>query len=147
MLPALVAGLDDAAWRARPQPSEWSALEIVCHLRDEETLDFGARLRVIVENGEAFEPIDPERLAGTARYREADPSAVLAAFIDRRRASLGGDSRASLGRSLAPLDVGYAGPIPTRDPGPASATSGPTPRARTAGTRDRCRRDTVTGSR
>jgi DinB superfamily len=88
LLPPLVAGLDDAAWRARPQPGEWSPVEIVCHLRDEEELDFGARVRVVLEGGERFAFIDPERLAVTRRYQEADPADALAAFVRRRRDSL-----------------------------------------------------------
>ena len=30
LLPMLVAGLEGAAWRARPRPAEWSPVEIVC---------------------------------------------------------------------------------------------------------------------
>ncbi|HKZ07123.1 MAG TPA: DinB family protein [Methylomirabilota bacterium] len=158
-LPLLVAGLDDAAWRARPQPHEWSPLEILCHLRDEEELDFGARFRVVLEGGERFAFNDPERLAVTRRYREADPAEALAAFVRLRLASLellaaappdrlarsalrpsgerlsGLDVLASwvahdrlhlqqLAGTLAriwadrwaPLDVGYAGPIPYEGP-------------------------------
>ena len=36
VLDRLLAGLDAAAWRARPAPAEWAPVEIVCHLRDEE---------------------------------------------------------------------------------------------------------------
>ena len=58
-LDALLSDVDDDMWRARPAPDEWSPVEIVCHLRDEETEDFGARVRVVVEGGSAFAPIDP----------------------------------------------------------------------------------------
>ena len=51
VLKALLAGLDPAGARARPAAGEWSPLEILCHLRDEETEDFGARLRVITGGG------------------------------------------------------------------------------------------------
>ena len=155
LLPMLVAGLDDAAWRARPTPAEWSPVEIVCHLRDEEADDFGARLRVILAGGARFTPNDPEQKAVTRRYREADPAEALRAFITHRRTTLdllagtaperlalsaerpnggrlsGLDLLASwvahdrlhvrqLAATLArlwanrwaPLDVGYAGPIP-----------------------------------
>ena len=72
VLAGLVAGLDDAGWRARPAPSEWAPVEIVCHLRDEETEDFGARVRVIAKRGKRFTPIDPERWAVERRYLEDD---------------------------------------------------------------------------
>ena len=41
VLEALLNGLADATWRARPAPAEWAPVEIVCHLRDEEVEDFG----------------------------------------------------------------------------------------------------------
>jgi hypothetical protein len=88
VLDALVDGLDAAVWRERPAPAEWSPVEIVCHLRDEETEDFGARVRVVVAGGDRFDPIDPERWAIERRYQDADPAAALAAFAERRAASL-----------------------------------------------------------
>jgi hypothetical protein len=88
ILDALLGRLDAQQWRERPAPSEWSPVEIVCHLRDEETEDFGARLRVVVEGGDRFTPIDPERWAEDRQYRDAEPAAALAAFHERRAASL-----------------------------------------------------------
>jgi len=49
ILDALLGDLEAVAWRERPAPAEWSPLEIVCHLRDEEAEDFGTRLRVVVD--------------------------------------------------------------------------------------------------
>ncbi len=63
-------------------------MEIVCHLRDEELEDFGARVRVVESGGERYVPIDPERWAVERRYREAEPAAALAAFTDRRAVNL-----------------------------------------------------------
>ena len=88
ILENLLAGLDAAGWRARPAPKEWAPVEIVCHLRDEEVEDFGARLRVVVEGGTAFAPIDPERWAAERRYLEEDGPAMLAELGRRRAASL-----------------------------------------------------------
>ena len=84
ILSTLLDGLEPALWRERPAAMEWSPLEIVCHLRDEEAEDFGARVRVLVAGGERFVPIDPERWAVERRYRDADPAAALAAFSERR---------------------------------------------------------------
>ena len=44
VLEALLKDLDAATWRARPALAEWAPVEIVCHLRDEEVEDFGARI-------------------------------------------------------------------------------------------------------
>ena len=88
VLHALLAGCDADAARTRPAPGEWSPVEILCHLRDEETDDFGARLRVIVEGAAEFTPIDPERWVGERRYREANLPEVIETLRARRRASL-----------------------------------------------------------
>ena len=88
MLDALLAGCDGEAARTRPAPAEWSPVEILCHLRDEETEDFRARLRVIVEGAAEFARIDPERWAEERGYREASLPDVLEALRSRRRASL-----------------------------------------------------------
>ena len=88
VLDALLGGLDAATWRERPVAAEWSPLEIICHLRDEETEDFGARMRVIVEGGDAFVAIDPARWVEERRYRDADPMAALATLRERRAATL-----------------------------------------------------------
>jgi len=88
ILDVLLADVDTGTWRERPAPTEWSPIEIVCHLRDEELEDFGARLRVVVDGGTTFAPIDPAGWAETRRYREADPGAALATFRERRAATL-----------------------------------------------------------
>jgi hypothetical protein len=87
-LRALLDGLDTAQWRDRPVENEWSPIEIVCHLRDEEAEDFGARVRVVVTGGERFTPIDPERWAVERRYRDAEPVAALAELCERRAENL-----------------------------------------------------------
>ena len=88
VLDALLGGLAAADWREAPAPAEWSPLEIVCHLRDEEADDFGARVRVVAGGGNGFAPIDPERWALDRRYRDDEPATALAAFHERRAANL-----------------------------------------------------------
>jgi hypothetical protein len=88
VLSALLDELDPLLWTERPAANEWSAVEIVCHLRDEEAEDFGARIRVVVTGGEQFVPIDPERWARERGYREQSPHAALAAVLERRATSL-----------------------------------------------------------
>ena len=116
VLEVLVSELDEATWRARPAPREWAPLEIVCHLRDEATDDYGARLRVILEGEARFEPIDPERQAVARQYQQANPSEALAAFQARRMISLElldsvqpdrllGTAETPSGRRLSGLDL------------------------------------------
>ena len=103
ILAAMLARLDYAFWRARPAPREWSPVEIVCHLRDEEVEDFGARVRAILDGDGAFERIDPERWAIERRYHEAAPEAALAVLLERRAASLallGGVEPVRLARAI-----------------------------------------------
>jgi hypothetical protein len=88
VLEALVGDLDEPTARARPEPGEWAPVEILCHLRDEETEDFGARLRAVLEGKRELAPIDPVRWVEERRYREARPADVLEALRSRRRASL-----------------------------------------------------------
>jgi hypothetical protein len=95
VLGALLSDLDPAAWRARPASNEWAPAEIVCHLRDEEAEDFGARLSVVLAGGARFTPIDPERWAVERRYLEDDGPRALATFLERRATSL---------RSLAAIE-------------------------------------------
>jgi hypothetical protein len=88
VLGALLADLDPPTWGSRPAPAEWAPVEIVCHLRDEEVEDFGARVRVVVAGSASFAPIDPKRWAVERRYLEDSGPRALATFLDRRAASL-----------------------------------------------------------
>ncbi len=88
VLEALLAGLDEVSARTRPAAGEWSPVEVLCHLRDEETEDFGARLRVILDGAGDFAPIAPERWAEERRYRETSLTDAMEALRARRQASL-----------------------------------------------------------
>lgn len=88
ILDALLGGLDADGWNQRPATDEWSPIEIVCHLRDEETEDFGARLRAVLDGGSRFAPNDPERWPLERRYREDMPALVMRDLRERRAASL-----------------------------------------------------------
>jgi hypothetical protein len=85
VLDALAGDLDSAIARTRPAHDEWAPVEILCHLRDEETEDFGARLRAVVNGESSFAPIDPVSWVDARRYRDADTREVLAALRARRR--------------------------------------------------------------
>jgi hypothetical protein len=109
ILDALLEDLDDATARVRPLPEEWAPVEIVCHLRDEETEDFTARLQVDLEGRTAFTSIDPIGWVERRRYREADLPEALTSFRERRTASLawlGEIVPAHLGRSVTHPAIG-----------------------------------------
>ncbi len=87
-LAALVGDVDVETARLRPAPEEWAPVEILCHLRDEETEDFGARVRAVLDGAPGFAPIDPVGWVEARRYRDADLQQVLADLRSRREASL-----------------------------------------------------------
>ena len=74
-----------ATWR--PAPDSWSILEVVCHLADEERLDFRTRLRTTIASPTAPWPaIDPGSWVAGYAGRQLDEA--LADFEAERRSSL-----------------------------------------------------------
>ena len=70
----------EAHWK--PAPDKWCALEVTCHLRDEEREDFRARLRSTLETPELPWPkIDPSAWVSERHYMQQDPDFVLAGFL------------------------------------------------------------------
>lgn len=89
ILPAVVCGIspDDARWR--PEVGQWSILEIVRHLADEEVEDFRTRLRLTIEEPQHGWPrIDPEGWAVQRRYNEGDLNEAVACFVRERKESV-----------------------------------------------------------
>ncbi|MHC4794633.1 MAG: DUF664 domain-containing protein [Planctomycetia bacterium] len=83
---ALLSGIspEDARWR--PGPGDWSMLEIVCHLVDEDLDDFGTRLRMTLEAPDADWPvIDPGAAAIERDYRGRNLETALREFRAVRR--------------------------------------------------------------
>lgn len=111
VLDGLVGDLDERAWRERPAPNEWSPVEIVCHLRDEEVEDFRARVEVVLDGGTRFAPIDPEQWAVDRRYLDDDPARALAALRERRAASLAFLDGVSPERLPGEVDLPRGGPL------------------------------------
>jgi len=73
-----------ARLRRRPQPREWSVVEILAHLLDGEVA-LGFRIRkVAAEPGAAIAAWDQERWTPDLRHRRADPRTALAAFTALR---------------------------------------------------------------
>src|SRR5262245_12937351 len=61
--------VDQARWK--PTPEQWSILEVVNHLADEEVDDFRKRIVLTLRDPEsAWPPIDPPRWAIERRYND-----------------------------------------------------------------------------
>jgi hypothetical protein len=80
VLRRLVRDLDDATWRRRPAPDEWSILEVVAHLGDTEERALGRVRRMLSEDEPFLAGYDQEALAVERRYNEMDPDAALGRF-------------------------------------------------------------------
>ena len=86
---ALVAGISDEQARWRPDEQAWSLLEMICHLHDEERLDFCVRIDTILHHpGEEVPPIDPSGWVHEHHYADRDLQTELEGFIAERRKSI-----------------------------------------------------------
>ena len=118
-----MAGKVDAELGRRPDGENWSATEIVCHLRDVEEL-FQIRFHTVVAldeprilvlgasaddlaawriGGAIGHPLDPARWAEERQYRRQDTREALAALRRRRGEVL------TLLQSLSPAEWGRGG--------------------------------------
>ena len=89
LLSVQVGGIsvEDARWR--PPSQNWSILEIVCHLVDEEREDFPLRLRMTLENPQKRWPsINPELSAVERNYNEMNLEKKVREFCQLREASV-----------------------------------------------------------
>ena len=85
----LFAAFLPAAVPWKPSPEQWSAVEIACHLRDEEREDFRTRVRYALEHPEqAPPPIDPVGWVTERAYAQTDFATAVAEWLDERRTSL-----------------------------------------------------------
>lgn len=86
---ALASGVDaeQACWR--PSPEDWSILEVVNHLYDEEREDFLTRLDLILHRpGDEWPAIHPGGWVTQRRYNERDLDESLVRFLAEREESL-----------------------------------------------------------
>lgn len=87
---ALASGVDDAQARWRPAPEEWSVLEVVNHLYDEEREDFRRRLELTLQDPrQEWPPNDPQAWVTERSYNTRDLAKSVAAFEAERRQSIG----------------------------------------------------------
>jgi hypothetical protein len=97
-LAAAINGRSDAALARRPDAKNWSAKEIVCHLRDAEEYLMLRVWLALTSNEPVFPAPDQERWAEDRQYLRNDAAEALAAFRRKREESL------AVFRKLAPAD-------------------------------------------
>jgi DinB superfamily len=86
---ALVAEVGEEQARWRPEPEQWSMLEVLNHLADEEVEDFRARLDATLNRpGTSWAPIDPQGWVRTRAYNDRSLAESLERFLSRRRESI-----------------------------------------------------------
>jgi hypothetical protein len=86
---ALVAGVGQAQARWRPTAEDWSILEVINHLYDEEREDFRTRLDITLHRPETpWPPIDPQGWVKARDYNSRDLAGSVAAWLAEREASL-----------------------------------------------------------
>lgn len=85
----IVAGIPADQAQKKPSPKDWSVLEVVNHLYDEEREDFRQRLDYLLHRpGEAWPPIDPAGWVTARKYNERELASSLQNFLDERQKSL-----------------------------------------------------------
>jgi hypothetical protein len=86
---SLISGFDRDALRFRPAADAFSALEVICHLRDVEREGYTIRVsRILEEDNPQLDGIDGGKLAVDRDYQSQDPDTALKAFETARRTSL-----------------------------------------------------------
>lgn len=74
-------------WKANPK--DWSLLEIICHLVDEEKEDFRARIEhAFKKPGTPLKPIDPAGWVKSRDYKEQDFEKKVQQFNKERQISI-----------------------------------------------------------
>jgi hypothetical protein len=86
---AMLSGVSDEQWCWRPSEGDWSMLEVVAHLADEERHDFRTRLDILLHRpDDEMPPIDPQGWVTARGYNQRDPGETLADFLIERERSL-----------------------------------------------------------
>ena len=84
----LTKKLEDGLLRRKPAPEKWSALEVVCHLRDVERLWADRIVKAAFSDHPAFYALDFEALVAKHSYNTRDLGAALKEFARLRTDSL-----------------------------------------------------------
>ncbi|MBX3014888.1 MAG: DinB family protein [Caldilineaceae bacterium] len=86
---SLATGLTEAQARWQPTPADWSILEVINHLYDEEREDFRQRIDYLLHRpGEEPPPIDPVGWVTARAYNQRNLVQSLQNFLDERAQSV-----------------------------------------------------------
>lgn len=85
----MVLGFASQQVRWKPSELEWSVLEVVCHLRDEEREDFPYRIRHLLSGStEKWPPILPAKWVVERGYNDDDLGQSLSDYLKARAQNL-----------------------------------------------------------
>jgi len=85
---AAIRGIPESQLSKRPDEKNWSAKEVICHMRDTEEL-FASRFQTILSMNEPKLPAaDADRWAADRQYQRNDIQEALASFRKRREETL-----------------------------------------------------------
>ena len=114
----LVHHVDEEQARWKPEPAQWSILEVVNHLADEEVEDFRRRFELTLRDPHApWPPIDPQGWAVERGYNQRGLGESLTRFLDERDRScallesLPGDADLGLAHTHPSIGVMRAGDV------------------------------------
>jgi len=86
---SLVRGVTDKQARWKPSPDEWSIVEVINHLCDEEREDFRMRLDLTLHHpGQPWPGIDPEGWAVEHKYNDRHLETSMYDFLTERQRSV-----------------------------------------------------------
>jgi FMN phosphatase YigB (HAD superfamily) len=107
----LVSDLDQPAWTRCPRAGEWSAVEIICHLRDVEIEVNQPRIEAVLNQGNPFvHAADPDAWAQTRAYALQDPLEALRTFTLARKETIARLQALEPGDWLRPARHALIGP-------------------------------------
>ncbi len=85
----LIEGIDGDQARWKPAPDDWSILEVINHLVDEEREDFPARIGHLLSGAAGvWPPIAPQKWVTERAYNQRDLGESVANYLRERQSSL-----------------------------------------------------------
>ena len=82
---SMVKGIDDDQARWKPSPDDWSVVEVINHLVDEERDDFRARIQHLHSGATGpWPPIAPQQWAVERAYNQRDLGESIANYAHER---------------------------------------------------------------
>lgn len=86
---ALLTDIGEMQARWKPTAKDWSLLEVINHLYDEEREDFRTRIDFVLHrNGEMPPNIDPEGWVSARNYNQRELATSLQNFVQERQQSV-----------------------------------------------------------